>query len=83
MPKYYCRFNAFCVHPGCNQKHFYSKYDRLKIYKIIEKNPDIYIYNEEKTTKLPCKYSIRCININCDLYHGLNYETRIILNENI
>ena len=79
MSKNYCRDSSFCIHPACSSVHIHSRHDRLKLYKIIEKTPEINNFIEEKTTKSPCKNGLRCNDVDCQLYHGFTYEARLIL----
>lgn len=79
MPKYNCRCSSFCIHPACRSEHIYSRKERIKFYKIIEKTPEIYNFIEPKTDKSPCKHSLRCLDVDCKLYHGFTHEARLIL----
>ena len=75
----YCRFTSFCINDCCADKHHHSSEERLMLFKIINKTPEIADFKEGKVSKPPCKHGLRCFEVDCDLYHGLDHDGRKIL----
>jgi len=77
--KGYCHFTSFCINNRCKNNHYYNDEERKLLFTIINKTPEIADYKERQISKPVCKHGLRCIDVDCDLYHGLDPDGRKIL----